>query len=99
MATSNLDPQTWTRCSSVAAYLMPNINRSNLYVSLMYYIIFPSHLLINYKVLTQALVARVILGPARTGRDRTITGVEFIYGGRAYRIKVSKEVILSAGYA
>ncbi|PPQ82754.1 hypothetical protein CVT25_009225 [Psilocybe cyanescens] len=79
MATSNLDPQTWTRCSSVAAYLMPNINRSNLYV------------------LTQALVARVILGPARTGRDRTITGVEFIYGGRAYRIKVSKEVILSAG--
>ncbi|KAH9481035.1 Dehydrogenase [Psilocybe cubensis] len=79
MATANLDPDTWTRCSSVSAYLLPNINRGNLFV------------------LTQALVSRVLFQPARTGQDRTISGVEFLCGGRIYRIKADREVVLCAG--
>ncbi|KDR78171.1 hypothetical protein GALMADRAFT_155158 [Galerina marginata CBS 339.88] len=79
IASSNLDPRTWTRSSSASAYLVPNIDRPNL------------------KVLTGALVSRIIFDLATTGKERTATAVEFIHGHENYEVNVEKEVILSAG--
>ncbi|KDR78170.1 hypothetical protein GALMADRAFT_224541 [Galerina marginata CBS 339.88] len=79
IASSTLDPRTWTRSSSATAYLVPNISRSNL------------------KVLTGALVSRIIFDPATADRERTATAVKFIHGDAIYEVNVDKEVILCAG--
>ncbi|KIM89885.1 GMC oxidoreductase [Piloderma croceum F 1598] len=51
----------------------------------------------NLKVLTEATVARVIFAEAEADQDLTATGLEFLYGGKTYLVKVQKEIIISAG--
>ncbi|KDQ52343.1 GMC oxidoreductase [Jaapia argillacea MUCL 33604] len=51
----------------------------------------------NFKVLTEAVVARVLFADAPAGVELTATGVEFIHGGKMFVVNASKEVILSAG--
>ncbi|KAJ6452435.1 GMC oxidoreductase [Mycena sanguinolenta] len=50
----------------------------------------------NLVVLTEATVARILFADAR-GEELTATGVEFIHGGKTFRVHAKKEVILSAG--
>ena len=45
----------------------------------------------NLKVLTEALVSKVVL------RGNEVRGVEFSHGGKNYTVDIAKEVILSAG--
>ncbi|KAJ3538477.1 hypothetical protein NM688_g6515 [Phlebia brevispora] len=51
----------------------------------------------NHKVLTEALVSRIIFSEDKDGEDVVATGVEFIYEGQKYVVRVSKEVVVSAG--
>ncbi|KAF8171014.1 GMC oxidoreductase [Mycena galopus ATCC 62051] len=50
----------------------------------------------NLVVLTEATVARVLFLNA-PAKELTVTGVEFIYGGKTVKVHAKKEVILSAG--
>ena len=46
----------------------------------------------NLRVLTEALVERLVVSP-----DGTVSGVEFEHGGNCHKVSVKKEVVLSAG--
>ncbi|KZT72989.1 GMC oxidoreductase [Daedalea quercina L-15889] len=51
----------------------------------------------KFKVLTEAIGAKVLFGDAKDGDDLIATGVEFIHDGRTYKAHAKKEVILAAG--
>ena len=56
----------------------------------------------NLKVLCNALVHRIIMpatGESSEGTKLRATGVEFKYEGKVYKVKVKRDVILSAGYS
>ena len=55
------------------------------------------HAFIFLKVLTGALVSRIIFEDTAPGTDLTATGIEFIAEDQLYTVYVHKEVILSAG--
>jgi hypothetical protein len=93
---SNLDPMTWTRSYSVDYYLQSK-HRPNLKVSLLFDFILWNAWYIPYQVLTEATVARAIFAEAEADQDLTATGLEFLYGGKTYLVKVRKEIIISAG--
>ncbi|PVH79677.1 GMC oxidoreductase [Cadophora sp. DSE1049] len=46
----------------------------------------------NLKVLTEALVEKLVVSP-----DGTVSGVEFEHDGKSHKVSVKKEVVLSAG--
>jgi len=46
----------------------------------------------NLKVLTEATASKIVLDDSNTAR-----GVEFLYGGKQYRVEAKREVVLSAG--
>jgi choline dehydrogenase-like flavoprotein len=77
-----VDPRSGTRSSALTGYFEPNANRKNLVV------------------LTGAEATKVLF---KTGAQndkktpRVAEAVEFVSGGRTYKVKAKREVILSAG--
>src|SRR4051794_4326741 len=47
--------------------------------------------ILNLKVLTEAQATKIVL------EGTTATGVEFVHGGRSFKVDVKREVVLSAG--
>lgn len=49
----------------------------------------------NLHVMLNSTATRILF--KRQGNQKVVSGVEFVYNNRAYRVNVSKEVVLSAG--
>jgi choline dehydrogenase-like flavoprotein len=77
-----VDPRSGTRSSSLTGYFEPNANRKNLVV------------------LTGAEATKVIFKAGSQDKKttpRVAEAVEFVSGGSKYKVKVKREVIVSAG--
>ncbi|KAF8494421.1 alcohol oxidase [Russula emetica] len=77
-----VDPRSGTRSSSLTGYFEPNADRKNLVV------------------LTGAEATKVLfktVGTQNKKKPRVAEAVEFVSGGKKYKVKAKREVILSAG--
>jgi choline dehydrogenase-like flavoprotein len=77
-----VDPRSGTRSSSLTGYFEPNADRKNLVV------------------LTGAEATKVLfktVGTQDKKTPRVAEAVEFVSGGKKYKVKAKREVVLSAG--